>query len=189
MVTDHSGKASRERTATCTASARAAILVHQFNEFKCSVEAACNARRGQPAELAVPVPPGAGAGEAMKAESVSAAPRGSAGQLLQPSGECAADFTTSLRVQPAREPLSWYTNLMNSNAVLNNLRFAPQPQLLATGPGHRSRVAFCGFPASTPMAGASAEALRGDVPDSVAEVRATSYVYSQRASRYPGTPI
>ena len=38
------------------------------------------------------------------------------------------------RVRPAREPLSWYTNLRNSSAVLNSLRFAPQTQLLATGP-------------------------------------------------------
>ena len=68
-------------------------------------------------------------------------------------GECAAVFTpfdtleavaewlkslpmdeqntaiSARRVQPAREPLSWYTNLINSNAVLNNLRFVVQSQL------------------------------------------------------------
>ena len=42
----------------------------------------------------------------MKAESVSAAPRGSAGQLLQPIGECAADFTTFDTLESVKEWLS-----------------------------------------------------------------------------------
>ena len=46
--------------------------------------------------------------------------------------------SSGLLVQPAREPLSWYINLMNSSAVLNNLQFPPQTQLGATGSGHRS---------------------------------------------------
>ena len=104
---------------TCTASARAAILVHQFNEFNCSVE--------QPAIRGADPAQGHNKLDSIALTKISNAVHMSDARTPiaigihiwcatgpTPGGWRSASGTTGLRVQPAREPLSWYTNLMNS---------------------------------------------------------------------------
>ena len=123
-------------------------LPRSFREQRCT---ACNSRRTCSFWPQLPATaPGAGAGEAMKAESVSAARTRTAtgmARILRKTVTCTASARAAILVHQFNE--------FKCSVEQPAIRGADPV------PGHKSRVSFCRFPASTPMAGPSGLAQKG----------------------------